>query len=161
LKNFFGDKPEESYNYGKIINEKQFDRITGYLSQGKVIYGGKANKTSLFIEPTLLTDVPENAPVMKEEIFGPVLPIISFTTVDEARSIIDKNPNPLAFYIFTSSRKKKKNGWKVLLSAEVVSIMQAGILLIIICLLADVARVVWGTIMDNTPLKHSVIKKRS
>jgi aldehyde dehydrogenase (NAD+) len=108
LKNFFGDSPEESYNYGKIINEKQFDRISSYLSQGKVIYGGRTSKSSLFIEPTLLTDVTENAPIMKEEIFGPLLPIISFTTAIEARSIIDKNPNPLAFYIFTSSRKKEK-----------------------------------------------------
>jgi aldehyde dehydrogenase (NAD+) len=108
LKQFFGEKPEESYNYGKIINEKQFDRIANYLSQGTIVYGGRADKKGLFIEPTILTNIPDNASVMKDEIFGPVLPITGFTTMEEARSIIDKNPNPLAFYVFTSSRKKEK-----------------------------------------------------
>jgi aldehyde dehydrogenase (NAD+) len=110
IKQFFGEKPEESYNYGKIINEKQFDRITNYLSQGTVVYGGRTDKQKLFIEPTILTNIPENASVMKDEIFGPVLPVMGFTTTDEARTIIDKNPNPLAFYVFTSS-KKKENKW--------------------------------------------------
>jgi aldehyde dehydrogenase (NAD+) len=108
LKHFFGDRPEESYNYGKIINEKQFDRITAYLSQGHIEYGGRTDRSKLFIEPTILTNVPADAPVMKDEIFGPVLPITSFTTAEEARAIIEKNPNPLAFYVFTSSRSKEK-----------------------------------------------------
>jgi aldehyde dehydrogenase (NAD+) len=110
LKQFFTDKPEENYNYGRIVNEKQFDRIINYLSQGTIVYGGRTSKSALFIEPTLLTNIPENASVMKDEIFGPVLPVISFGTMEEARSVIDKNPNPLAFYIFTSS-KKKENDW--------------------------------------------------
>ena len=110
LKQFFGEKPEESYNYGKIINEKQFDRITNYLSQGTIVYGGRTDKQKLFIEPTILTNIPENASVMKDEIFGPVLPIICFNSAEEAKIIIDKNPNPLAFYVFTSS-KKKENEW--------------------------------------------------
>ena len=108
LKQFFGEKAEESYNYGKIINEKQFDRITPYLSQGKIAYGGRSDKQKLFIEPTILTDVTEGSAVMKEEIFGPVLPVIGFNSAEEARAIISKNPNPLAFYVFTSSKKKEK-----------------------------------------------------
>ena len=108
IKKFFTDKPEESYNYGKIINERQFNRIAGYLSNGKIVYGGRSNKENLFIEPTLLTDVPSDAPVMKDEIFGPVLPIISFNTSEEAKAVIDKHPNPLSFYIYTSSSKKEK-----------------------------------------------------
>jgi len=110
LKQFFGEKPEESYNYGKIINEKQFDRIAGYLSQGDIVYGGRTDRKNLFIEPTILTNVPEGASVMKDEIFGPVLPIRGFNTIDEAKTVINKNPNPLAFYVFTSS-KKKENEW--------------------------------------------------
>jgi aldehyde dehydrogenase (NAD+) len=102
---FFGDKPEESYNYGKIINERQFDRICSYLDNGKIIFGGRTDRSKLFIEPTILTNVPIDAPVMNEEIFGPVLPVLGFGTSEEARAIIAKNPNPLAFYIFTSSRK--------------------------------------------------------
>jgi aldehyde dehydrogenase (NAD+) len=110
LKQFFGEKAEDSYNYGKIINEKQFDRITNYLSQGSIVYGGRTDKQKLFIEPTILTNVPDEASVMKDEIFGPVLPVKGFKTADEAKAIINKNPNPLAFYVFTSS-KKKENGW--------------------------------------------------
>ena len=105
---FFGDKPEESYSYGKIINEKQFNRIVGYLSQGKIAYGGRTDKEKLFIEPTILTDVSMNGSIMKDEIFGPILPVISFTTMEEAKAIIDNHPNPLAFYIYTSSSKKEK-----------------------------------------------------
>ncbi len=107
---FFTDKPEESYNYGKIINEKQFNRITGYLSQGTIVHGGRVDKEKLFIEPTILTDVPADASVMKDEIFGPVLPVIPFNTTEEAKAVIDKHPNPLSLYIYTSS-KRKENKW--------------------------------------------------
>ena len=105
---FFGDNAEESYNYGKIINAKQFDRIAAYLKQGTIVQGGKSDKEKLFIEPTIITGVSLNAPVMTEEIFGPVLPVISFNTSEEAKNIIARNPNPLAFYVFTSSAKKEK-----------------------------------------------------
>jgi len=108
IQQFFGDKPEESENYGKLINEKQFSRVAGYLLQGNIVYGGRHDKNSLFIEPTLLDAVNINDTVMKDEIFGPVLPIISYNTNEEALSIIAQNPNPLAFYIFTSSSDTEK-----------------------------------------------------
>ena len=108
LPKFFGDKPEDSYNYGKIINEKQFNRIAGYLSTGTKIFGGRTDKEKLFIEPTILTDVPLDSAVMNDEIFGPVLPIIPFDTMDEAKAIIDRHPNPLSFYIYTSNSIKEK-----------------------------------------------------
>ncbi|HQW44529.1 MAG: aldehyde dehydrogenase [Chitinophagaceae bacterium] len=108
LPKFFGDKPEDSYNYGKIINEKQFNRIAGYLSTGTKIFGGRTDKEKLFIEPTILTDVPLDSAVMNDEIFGPVLPIIPFDTMDEAKAIIDRHPNPLSFYIYTSNSTKEK-----------------------------------------------------
>jgi len=105
---FFSDKPEESYSYGKIINEKQFNRIAGYLSQGKIAYGGRTDKEKLFIEPTILTDISMTGSIMKEEIFGPILPVIPYNTMEEARQIIQNNPNPLSFYIYTSSSKKER-----------------------------------------------------
>jgi aldehyde dehydrogenase (NAD+) len=108
LPKLFSNKPEENYNYCKIINEKQFDRIAGYLSSGTKLCGGRTNKEKLFIEPTILTDIPPDAPVMNDEIFGPVLPVISFKTMEEAKAIIDRHPNPLSFYVYTSSRKKEK-----------------------------------------------------
>jgi len=108
IQNFFSERPEESYSYGKMINVKQFDRVVGYLSQGTIVQGGRSDKEKLFIEPTILTDVPLEAAVMKDEIFGPVLPVISFATSDEAKNIISRHPNPLAFYVFTSGKKKEK-----------------------------------------------------
>lgn len=109
---FFGDKPEESYNYGKIINERQFTRLISYLQQGNVIHGGRFDKEKLFIEPTVIDKVNLDSPIMKDEIFGPVLPIISFNTKEEALKIIAQNKNPLAFYVFTASRAKEKDWLK-------------------------------------------------
>ncbi len=107
---FFGTNAAESYNYGKIINEKQFNRIINYLQDGKVIYGGKFNKEQLYIEPTLLDEVSMDAAVMKDEIFGPILPVIGYNTTEEALAVIQQNKNPLAFYLFTSSTAKE-NDW--------------------------------------------------
>ena len=108
INKFFGERPEDSYNYGKIINAKQFDRVISYLSQGTIVQGGRSDKEKLFIEPTILTDVSLDAAIMKDEIFGPVLPVISFSTMDDAKTIISRNANPLAFYVFTSNKKREK-----------------------------------------------------
>jgi aldehyde dehydrogenase (NAD+) len=108
IQQFFTEKPEHSYNYGKIINEKQFDRLNNYLNNGKIEYGGRYDKENLFIEPTILTDIEPGAEVMNDEIFGPILPIIVFSDIDQAKVIIEKHPNPLSFYIYTSSSKKEK-----------------------------------------------------
>lgn len=109
IQQFFGDRAEDSYNYGKIINEKQFDRLVNYLTQGNVLYGGRTDKSKLFIEPTILDEVNMDAAVMQDEIFGPVLPILSFNSKEEALQIINAHKNPLAFYVFTSSTAKEKD----------------------------------------------------
>ena len=106
---FFGADAATSYEYGRIINEKQFDRLSGYLQQGKIVCGGNSNRSKLYVEPTIITDVSLDAAIMKEEIFGPILPIIGFDTTEEARTIIANNPNPLAFYVFTSSKVKEQD----------------------------------------------------
>ncbi len=108
IQQFFGDNPATSENYGKMINEKQFDRVIKYVTDGTILHGGRYHKETLFIEPTLLEVTKMDSAVMKEEIFGPVLPIISFNTMEEALAIIALNPNPLAFYIFTSNTEKEK-----------------------------------------------------
>ncbi len=107
---FFGKEPFSSYNYGKIINEKQFNRLVNYLDNGKVVYGGSYDKSKLYIEPTIMENVSLDSPLMKEEIFGPILPVIPFSNMEEAKSMIAVNPNPLSFYVFTSDRKKE-NAW--------------------------------------------------
>ena len=108
IKKFFGDRPEENYNFGKIINDKQFDRLVGYLSNGTVVHGGRHDKSKLFIEPTVLENVAMDSPVMTNEIFGPIVPVIPFSSKEEALQMIDQNRNPLAFYIFTSSKRNEE-----------------------------------------------------
>lgn len=105
---FYSDDPASSYNFGKVINERQFRRLTGYLNQGTIIHGGKHNISGLYIEPTIIENVSPEAPLMKEEIFGPILPVLVFNTMEEAIAIIQNNPDPLSFYIYTSSTKKEK-----------------------------------------------------
>ena len=109
IQQFFGDQPEDSYNYGKMINEKQFSRVTSYLSQGNIVHGGRTDKAKLFIEPTIIENINLNDAIMQDEIFGPVLPVISFSTKEAALKIIAQHKNPLAFYVFTSSSKKEKD----------------------------------------------------
>jgi aldehyde dehydrogenase (NAD+) len=109
IQKFFGDQPEESYNYGKIINEKQFNRLVNYLQQGNILHGGRTDKAKLFIEPTVIDKVNLESAIMKDEIFGPILPVISFSTKEEALKIIEQNKNPLAFYVFTSNSTKEKD----------------------------------------------------
>ncbi len=105
---FYNNPKRRDDSYGKIINEKQFNRIISYLKDGTIIYGGKYDAASLFIEPTLLDNVSLDSNIMKEEIFGPLLPIISFTKMEDALAIISTNKNPLAFYVFTQSDAKEK-----------------------------------------------------
>ena len=103
INKFFGERAEECENFGKIINHKQFDRLVTYLNDGNIIQGGRTNRDIFFIEPTLLEDVSLDSKIMKDEIFGPILPILTYQTMEEAKAIIARNPNPLAFYVFTES----------------------------------------------------------
>lgn len=103
IQQFFSENPAESYNYGKIINRKQFDRLTRLLNSGHIAYGGQQDADKLYIEPTLLVQVTADAPVMQEEIFGPILPVIPFDTREEAKAIINRHPDPLAFYVYASN----------------------------------------------------------
>ena len=105
---FYGNDSSKEEGYGRIINEKQFNRIVQYLSDGTIVYGGKYDAASLYIEPTILDGVSVDSTIMRDEIFGPLLPILSFNTMEEAKAIIAKNPNPLAFYIFTGSSAKEQ-----------------------------------------------------
>ena len=108
IQQFFSEDPSANYNYGKIINEKQFNRLTGYLQHGKIVYGGKHDASTLYIEPTIIENIQLGSSVMSEEIFGPVLPVLAFDSFEEARAIIERNADPLAFYIFTESNEKEK-----------------------------------------------------
>ena len=108
ISSFYSDDPGGSYNYGKIINEKQFYRLAAYLQQGTIVHGGGHNISRLYIEPTIIENVPTDAPLMNEEIFGPILPVLIFNNFEEAKAIIQNNPDPLSFYIYTSDLRKEK-----------------------------------------------------
>lgn len=95
-------------NYGKMINKKHFARVSGLIDPKKVVFGGRTRSESLQIEPTVLDNVSPDDAVMQEEIFGPVLPILTINSVDEAMAFVKERPKPLALYLFTSDKKTEK-----------------------------------------------------
>ncbi|WP_242692012.1 aldehyde dehydrogenase family protein [Aridibaculum aurantiacum] len=111
IHNFYGSNPQQSSDYGRIVNERRWITLTDFLQQGKIIEGGKTDKEDLYISPTLIENVSLDQPIMKEEIFGPLLPVLSFQHHDEALQIIKQNPNPLSLYYFGN---KKENQVKFL-----------------------------------------------
>ncbi|HKH59377.1 MAG TPA: aldehyde dehydrogenase [Flavitalea sp.] len=106
---FYTKEPSSSNDYGKIINKKRFDTLTGYLKNANIIWGGKYDMETLFIEPTVIEGNNDpSSPIFNEEIFGPVLPVFGFETFEEAKGLVERNPNPLAFYVFTSNIKTEQ-----------------------------------------------------
>ncbi len=105
---FFTEQPQQSGDYCRIINEKQFNRLLSYLDQGRIFHGGEHDISQKYIAPTLIDEVTMNSPIMQDEIFGPILPFIPFQTMEEAQQIIAQNPDPLAFYLFTKDTKKEE-----------------------------------------------------
>ena len=104
IKAQFGEAPLENENYGKIINQKHFDRISGLIVPEKVAFGGRTEPERCRIEPTVLDNVTWEDPVMQEEIFGPVLPILTYRTLEEAVETINARPHPLALYLFSEDK---------------------------------------------------------
>ncbi|MCP9768575.1 aldehyde dehydrogenase family protein [Lacihabitans sp. LS3-19] len=107
---FFGQDPSKSESYGNIVNEKHTERVVGYIqdsvSKGaKVIFGGKSDSKNSFLEPTLVCDVPQESALMQNEIFGPVLPILTYQNLDDAINRINDGEKPLALYIYSKSNK--------------------------------------------------------
>lgn len=95
-------------NYLQIINDDNFDRLTKLINASKIYHGGKTDKANLFMEPTILKDVNFDDACMQEEIFGPILPFISFNKLDDVVAKVSSLPKPLSCYIFTSSSKTQK-----------------------------------------------------
>ena len=105
----FGENPIENSNYGKIINEKHFNRVRNLIDFDKTIIGGKTNPETLKIEPTVLDNITWADNVMKEEIFGPVLPILTFKTINEVVETVENHSHPLALYVFSTNKKNIKH----------------------------------------------------
>lgn len=107
----FGENSQHSNDFARIINSNRFNTLVSLLEQSRtqIVHGGKYDAEDLYIEPTVLNNVSKEAPLMQEEIFGPLLPIIPFRSQQEALEIIAQHPNPLAFYLFTSNKKKEED----------------------------------------------------
>lgn len=105
---FYGDNPAESPDYCRIVNDRQFQRLESLLDEGKVQFGGQTNAEEKYIAPTLMVDVPLDSELMQEEIFGPILPIVEYQTLDEAIAFINQRPKPLALYLFSNSQTKQE-----------------------------------------------------
>lgn len=104
----YGKNIRTNDNYGRIISERRFHAIAKYINDGTVIYGGETDEAERYIAPTLLDNVKKDSPIMQEEIFGPVLPIITYKQKEEVLQLIDANPYPLAVYLFTTNKETEK-----------------------------------------------------
>lgn len=110
IRQLHGNRVQESRHCGRMVSDKAFDRVAAYLHDGTIVSGGHTDRNDRYIEPTLLTNVPKEALVMQEEIFGPILPMIKFSETEEAIQFINKREKPLALYYFG----KKKKGEDIL-----------------------------------------------
>lgn len=108
LRQFYGQNAEESNSYGRIINQKHFLRLTSLMQNKTILFGGQSNSDTLFIAPTLIDNVTWDDPIMQEEIFGPLLPIMTFEHIDQVIQTIKPLPKPLALYLFTHNNDHEK-----------------------------------------------------
>ena len=105
IKQHYKNQEDISENYLRIINTNNFDRLIKLIDNDKIFFGGKTNREKRFISPTILQDISFEDKIMKDEIFGPILPVLSFTNLDEAIKKVKENPKPLACYIYSKNRK--------------------------------------------------------
>lgn len=105
---FYSNAPETNEDYPKIINERHFERLLGLMNSGNVLFGGKSNKETRQISPTIMDGVTWESAVMQEEIFGPLLPIIEFESLQDVLKLLKDRPKPLALYLFTTNRKNER-----------------------------------------------------
>ncbi len=108
LAKWLGPQPESNSDFSRIINSRETERLQEYISQGRILCGGTADPEKKYVSFTILDNVEENAAVMKEEIFGPVLPVITYSNTEEALQFVSSRSKPLSLYVFSTSRKFQK-----------------------------------------------------
>jgi acyl-CoA reductase-like NAD-dependent aldehyde dehydrogenase len=101
ITDFYGDDPKESPDYGRVINRRNFDRLETFLDNGTVAAGGETDPDELYIAPTVLVDVPVDSPIMQDEVFGPILPVLEIDSVEAVIDWVNERPRPLGLYVFT------------------------------------------------------------
>lgn len=105
VQSLYGEQPLENGDYTHIVSENHFKRLTDLLNNGKRILGGGVNETEFIIEPTILIGISWKDPIMQEEIFGPILPVLEYDQLPEVIEGIGNHPNPLALYLFTKDKQ--------------------------------------------------------
>jgi aldehyde dehydrogenase (NAD+) len=100
IREFYGDDPKQSPDYGRVINQRNFDRLAAFLDNGTVAVGGESDPEERYIAPTLLVDVPVESPIMQDEFFGPVLPALEIDSIEAVIDWVNERPRPLGLYVF-------------------------------------------------------------
>jgi len=100
IREFYGDDPKLSPDYGRVINRRNFDRLVGLLGSGKVAVGGQTDAGERYIAPTVLVDVSPDSPIMQDEVFGPILPVLEIESVEAVIAWVNSRPRPLGLYVF-------------------------------------------------------------
>ena len=108
LNKWLGAEPGSNTDFSRIINTGEAERLQEYLGQGRIVYGGQADPGKKYVSFTILDNIPEDAPILKEEVFGPVLPVIAYSSLGEALGYVSSRPRPLSLYVFSSSRRFQK-----------------------------------------------------
>ena len=107
LHQFYGEDARQSKDYGRIVSVRHAERLADLMASGRVVQGGQVEVSERYIAPTVLTDVAHDSPIMQEEIFGPLLPVIAYDTLDEALRLINAKPVPLSLYAFHKIKRYK------------------------------------------------------
>jgi len=109
LRDFYGDDPKATPDFGRIVNERHHRRLAVLLKDGEVVTGGEADEATRYVAPTILRNVAPDAPVMQEEIFGPILPVLRVPSVDAAVDFVNARPKPLALYVFSKDERVQQD----------------------------------------------------
>lgn len=112
IKDFYGEDPRQSPDYGRIINYRHFERLSEYIKEGDVIIGGNTLSLDRYISPTLIANVSPEMKMMQEEIFGPILPVLEYSEINDAFEFIKSRPKPLAIYVFSNNKGIQKRALK-------------------------------------------------
>ncbi len=104
VKNFFGDNPQQSPDFARLVNYRQFDRLVSLLNEGRILIGGQRDREDRFLAPTLIDEVSPNSKIMTEEIFGPILPVLEYDQISDAIAFVKDRPKPLALYLFSKNK---------------------------------------------------------
>ncbi len=120
ISRFYGEDPRLSPSYGRIVNQAHFNRLTGLLSQGTIVFGGQFDKQDRYIAPTVITGLPPDSDLLRDEIFGPILPVVGYDRLEDALTFIRCRPKPLVMYAFTGNRSLQKRLTREMHSGSIV-----------------------------------------